>query len=277
MGIEWFSLHGRTALVTGASRGIGAVIALTLAEAGADVAVAARCEADLERVREVIETTGRRGIAIRCDLLETGAVDACADAAEHALGGIDVLVNNAGGPLFQSSVLAIREDGWQRTLELNLTSVLRMCQSVGAAMMHRGRGAIVNIASAPPTRAWPAIAAYSAAKAAVLDLTGSLAAELGPYGVRVNAICPGWIRTATNRSYLRDSRTAALAVDAVPLGSWGEPEDVAATVVWLACDAARYVTGATIPVDGGLSLGQSRSWLDEIAAAVETHRLERLP
>ncbi len=277
MSIEWFSLTGRTALVTGASRGIGAAIALALARAGADVAVAARREADLDRVADEIRATGTRAVAIRCDLLDAAAVTGCTADVEAALGGIDVLVNNAGGPLFQSPVLAIREDGWQRTLDLNLTSVLRMCQSVGAGMMQRGRGAIVNIASAPPSRAWPAIAAYSAAKAAVLNLTGSLAAEFGPHGVRVNAVCPGWIRTATNRSYLRDPGTAALAVDAVPLGSWGEPEDVAATVMWLACDAARYVTGAAIPVDGGLSLGQSRSWLDGMAAAVETHRVQELP
>lgn len=270
MSSERFSLAGRNALVTGASRGIGAAIALALARAGADVGVAARSTAELERVATAVRATGRRAVTLGCDLLEDGAVDACAEDAERTLGGIDVLVNNGGGPLFQSPVLGIRCGGWQRTLDLNLTTVLRVCQAVGATMVSRGGGAIINIASAPPTRAWPAIAAYSAAKAAVLNLTGSLAVELGPQGVRVNAVCPGWIRTATNRAYLRDPATAALAVEAVPLGHWGEPEDVAAVAVWLAGDAARYVTGAVIPVDGGLALGQSRRWLDAMTAAVGT-------
>jgi NAD(P)-dependent dehydrogenase (short-subunit alcohol dehydrogenase family) len=257
-----FSLAGRTALVTGASRGIGAAIAVAMGEAGADVAVAARRLPDLEQVADSITALGRRAVPVRCDVLEPAEIVACVEHVVDELGGIDVLVNNAGGPVFHSPVLAIRDDGWQRTFDLNLTSVLRFCRPVGSHMVARGSGSIINIASAPPSRAWPAIAAYSAAKAAVLSFTGSLAAECGVAGVRVNAICPGWVATATNRTYLRDPAVAATAVDAVPLAKWGEPRDVAATAVWLASDAARYVTAAVIPVDGGLAIGQSRGWLD---------------
>ncbi|MDN5931411.1 MAG: SDR family oxidoreductase [Pseudonocardia sp.] len=263
-----FSLAGRTALITGASRGIGAAIAREFAAGGADVALAARSEGDLRQVAASLTATGRRAVPIRCDVLDAADVAACVDRAWELLDGIDVLVCNAGGPVFQSPVLAGRDEGWQRTLDLNLTSVVRLCRDVGARMVGRGRGSIVNIASAPPTRAWPALAAYSAAKAAVLSLTASLAVECGPAGVRVNAICPGWVRTSVNRAYLRDPDTAATAVEAVPLARWGEPEHVATTARWLASDAAAYVTGATIAVDGGLALGQSRRWLDEMAGVL---------
>lgn len=270
MSTDPFSLAGRTALVTGASRDIGAAVAAELAVAGADVAVAARCEADLRRVADTIaSSSGGRAVPIRCDVREPADVTACVARAWDELGAIDVLVTNAGGPLFQSPVLATRDDGWQRTLDLNLTSVLRFCRDTGARMVRRGSGSIITIASAPPTRAWPALAAYTAAKAAVLSLTVSLAAEVGPAGVRVNAVCPGWIRTATNEVYLQDADTAATAVDAVPLACWGEPGDVAHTVRWLASDAARYVTAATIPVDGGLALGQSRTWLRAMESVLD--------
>ncbi|HZD67322.1 MAG TPA: SDR family oxidoreductase [Acidimicrobiales bacterium] len=126
-----------------------------------------------------------------------------------------------------------------------------------------------------PTRAWPAIAAYSAAKAGVLNLTTSLAAAFGPEGVRVNAICPGWVRMPPNRTYLADPTTATTAIDAVPLGCSADVDDLTGTALWLASDASRYVTGAVIPVDGGLSIGISRAWQGKMGPprrAAQTHR-----
>ncbi len=185
--------------------------------------------------------------------------------ARAELGGFDILVNGAGGPLFQAPVLEMREEGWQRTFDLNLTSVLRMCQQVGADMVTQQSGSIITIASLLPTRAWPAIAAYSAAKAAVLNLTQTLAVAWGGSGVRVNAICPGWIQTPLDHEYLTDPMRATTAIDAVPLARWGEVEDVVGAALWLASDAARYVTGALIPVDGGLAVGLSTQWQQHMA------------
>lgn len=264
-----FSLHGRAALVTGASRGIGAAIAAGLAAAGADVALCARSIDSLEAVAGRISSdTGRRALPIRCEVTDPEDVAACVDQAWRLLDGLDVLVTAAGGPLFHSPIADVRQTGWARVLELNLTSVLCFAQACGERMAARGTGCLITIGSVPPTRAWPAIASYTAAKAGVLSLTMSFAAEWGPRGVRANAICPGWVRTATNEAYLGDPETEAMVVDAVPLRRWADPEEVAGTAVWLASDAARYVTGAVIPVDGGLSIGLSEAWQDQMAAAL---------
>ncbi len=261
-GLERFSLHGRSALVTGASRGIGAGIALALAEAGADVALLARSAGALDEIAQRIQASGRRTVALPCDVLNDSAVQESVGHAWTTLGKIDILVNAAGGPLFQSAVTDIQEPGWQRVIDLNLTSVLRVSQAVGQRMLKERSGTIINIASLLPTRAWPAVAAYSAAKSAVLSLTQSMAVEWGAYGVRVNALCPGWIRTSLNQPYLANADLAATSIEGTPLGRWGEVEDVAGTVIWLASDASSYVTGALIPIDGGLNVGLPQDWLD---------------
>lgn len=261
-GVERFSLRGRRALVTGASRGIGAGIARSLADAGADVALVARSTGALEQVARDIRSTGGHAVPLTCDVTDGAAIEACVDRGWTELKGIDVLVNAAGGPLFQSPVTEIEKSGWQRVIDLNLTGVLRVSQAVGRRMLERGRGSIVNIASLLPTRAWPAVAAYSAAKSAVLSLTQSMAVEWGQAGVRVNALCPGWIRTSLNQPYLATPDLAETAIEGTPLGRWGEVEDVTGAVVWLASDASRYVTGAVIPIDGGLNVGLPQDWLD---------------
>ena len=259
-GLEGFSLVGKRVLVTGASRGIGAAIAQGCARAGADVALLARSAESMEDVAATIRESGRRVLTVPCDVRDVDQVGAAVDRVHAAFGAIDVLVNNAGGPVFQSPFLDVREDGWQKVLDLNLTSVVRMCQQCGRLMTERGSGSIITIASVVPSRVWPAITPYSTAKAAVVHLTQSLAVEWGATGVRVNAICPGWMRTETNRAYLDDAQRASTTIDAVPLGRWGEAGDVTGAVVWLASDASRYVTGAVIPVDGGLAVGLSQAW-----------------
>ncbi|MGH2352783.1 MAG: SDR family NAD(P)-dependent oxidoreductase [Chloroflexota bacterium] len=259
-GLERFSLQGRRALVTGASRGIGAALAVAFAGAGADVALCARSAMALEAVAGTIREMGRRALAIPCDVVRSQEVAAAVERAWAELGPIDVLVNNAGGPLFQAPFLEVREEGWNRILDLNLTSVFRFSQQVGGRMVERQSGSIVNVASVLPTRVWPAIAGYSAAKAGVLSLTQTLAVEWGGAGVRVNALCPGWIRTGLNRAYTDDRARAATAIDAVPLARWGEPDDLIGPAIWLASNASRYVTGAIIPIDGGLAVGQPEQW-----------------
>lgn len=257
---ERFSLQGRTALVTGASRGIGRVLAIGLAEMGADVAICARSLPALQAVADEIEHLGQRAVPIRCDVTQPDDVAACVARTCAELGKLDVLVNNAGGPIFQAPILDVRAEGWARTLDLNLTSVQRLCQQVGARMVAQQSGSIINIASLLPTRAWPALAAYSAAKAAVLNLTQNMAVAWGSAGVRVNALCPGWIRTELNRRYFDHPTRCNVAVDAVPLARWGQADDLVGAVTWLASDASRYVTGAIIPVDGGLAVGVPAQW-----------------
>jgi NAD(P)-dependent dehydrogenase (short-subunit alcohol dehydrogenase family) len=259
-GLEGFSLTGRTAVVTGASRGIGEALARGLAAAGADVGVCARSEPDLAPTTGAVAALGRRSLAMACDVTDHQQVDRFLDRVRDQLGPVDILVNNAGGPLFQAPVLEVHQRGWERVFDLNLHSVFHLSQACGQEMTSRGSGSIINVASILPTRTWPSIAAYSASKAAVLNLTQSMADAFAPHGVRVNAICPGWVRTDLNAAYLQDPEQAETAIAAVPLGRWAEPEDLVGVVVWLASAASSYVTGAIIPVDGGLSFGQPRQW-----------------
>jgi NAD(P)-dependent dehydrogenase (short-subunit alcohol dehydrogenase family) len=252
VGLEMFSLEGKRALVTGASRGIGAAIALGFAEAGADVAVAARTASDLEALAGKIEALGRRGVPIVCDATDPDDIARCVDAAIGRLGGIDVLVNNAGGTRFMAPLLATRPEGWDKAIALNLTSVFHFCRRVGAHMVERGSGSVINISSVGGLRGSPGLSFYGAAKAGVVSLTRTLAIEWGRAGVRVNALCPGWVRTDLNRNLWENPETAAATVELVPLGRWAEPGELVGAAVFLASDASSYVTGSVLVVDGGI-------------------------
>jgi NAD(P)-dependent dehydrogenase (short-subunit alcohol dehydrogenase family) len=259
-GTEIFSLEGKTALITGASRGIGAGLAIAMAQAGADVIIAARTSEALDEVGATIRSAGRRSLAIPADVTVAEDVERLVASAIGEFGRIDVLVNNAGGPLFNAPFLDIRPEGWDRLIELNLTSVANCCRAVGRHMVGRGSGSIINSGSPGVRRPWPAIGAYSAAKAAVLSLTQVLAQEWGSSGVRVNMISPGWIRTDINEAFAGNPMASAQICEDVPLGRWGLPADVAGAAIWLASDAAAYVTGAHIPVDGGLTSAVPEDW-----------------
>lgn len=253
MGLEIFSLEGKSALVTGASRGIGAAIALAYAECGADVALAARSTADLEGLAGKIEATGRRAIPITCDVTDPDQVRACVERTIAGLGKVDVLVNNAGGTRFVVPFMATREEGWLKVIGLNLNSVFYFCKAVGGHMLERRSGSVINLASGAALHASPTLSSYGVAKAGVVNLARTLAVEWGHAGIRVNAICPGWVRTDLNRNLWEDEQTAAAMVSRTSLGRWGETEDVAGAAVWLASDASAYVTGATIVIDGGMN------------------------
>jgi NAD(P)-dependent dehydrogenase (short-subunit alcohol dehydrogenase family) len=258
--LELFSLAGKTALVTGASRGMGAAIAHGLASAGADVAVTARSEPDLQGTARAITQAGRRAVAVPGDVTAPDDVDRVVDTVLAEFGRIDILVNNAGGPLFNAAFLDMRPDGWNRLLDLNLTSVATCCRAVGAHMVGRGTGTIINMGSPATLRPWPAIAAYSAAKAAVLNLTQVLAQEWAQSGVRVNIISPGWIKTDVNEAFAKNQQASEQICNDVPLGRWGTVEDVIGAAIWLASDAAAYVTAAHIAIDGGLTAAVPEDW-----------------
>jgi NAD(P)-dependent dehydrogenase (short-subunit alcohol dehydrogenase family) len=259
-GVEIFSLEGKTALVTGASRGIGAGLAIAIAQAGADVVVAARSSAALEEVARAVRAVGRRSLAVPADVTVADDVNRMVASAIAELGRIDILINNAGGPLFNAPFLDVRPEGWDRLIALNLTSVANCCRAVGRHMVDRGSGSIINSGSPGVLRPWPAIGAYSAAKAAVLNLTRVLAQEWGSSGVRVNMISPGWVETDLNEAFTSNSCASAQIREDVPLGRWGQTPDIIGAVIWLSSDAAAYVTGAHIPIDGGLTSAVPEDW-----------------
>ncbi|AMB46590.1 SDR family oxidoreductase [Methylobacterium sp. AMS5] len=240
-------LAGRRALVTGASRGIGAAIALALAERGADVAIT--YERSAERAAEVvraIEARGRRGVAIQADSADAAAVKRSVEAAAGELGGLDILVNNAGiargGPLSEMPLADI-----DALLAVNIRSVVLASQ---AAIPHLGEGGrIISIGSCLGERVpFPGVTVYSMTKSALLSFTRGLARELGPQGITVNLVQPGSTETDMNPS---DGAQSDLQRAMTALGHYGRPEDVAAAVAFLASPAARQITGTTLTVDGG--------------------------
>lgn len=251
MGLEMFSLEGKTALVTGASRGIGAAIALAYAEAGANVALAARSTADIQALAKEIEATGRKAVAITTDVTDPEQIASCVERAIEELGALDICVNNAGGTKFMSAAVDTRLDGWHKAIRLNLDSVFYVCRAVGAHMLARGSGSVINISSVAGITAAPGLSYYAAAKHGVIGLTKTIAQEWGHANVRANSICPGWVKTDLNKAYWSDQETAARFVQGVPIQRWGEVADIVGAAIWLASDAAAYVTGSTIVIDGG--------------------------
>lgn len=251
MSADLFSLEGKVALVTGASRGIGRAIALGFAQAGADVAVAARNEEDLKTLAKEIEELGRRSHVAVTDVMKREDIEAMVSSTVDALGGLNILVNNAGGTRFMAPVLGLRPDGWDKMIGLNLNSVFH-CTQVGAqAIVGSGGGSIIQMASVAGIMGVPGLSFYSAAKGAVRLFTQSVAKELAQSNVRVNSIAPGWIATDLNEAMLADEATKKAMVDMVPMGRVGEPEEIVGAAVFLASEASSFVTGATLVIDGG--------------------------
>ena len=248
-------LTGRTALVTGASRGIGRAIAVGLARAGADLALSARDEERLAQVRGEVEALGRRAVVLPADVTDAEACARLAADAVEGLGSLDVLVNNAGGSSYMGPFTELRFRGWEKTMRLNVDSIVHLSQAVGRHMLERGRGSVVNVASVAGLTATPSLAAYGASKAAVISLTRTLALEWGPQGVRVNALCPGWTRTDLNADLWGDEAVAAEKVATTGLRRWAEAEEMVGPTVFLASDASSYVTGQALVVDGGQTAG----------------------
>jgi 2-dehydro-3-deoxy-D-gluconate 5-dehydrogenase len=251
---ELFSLDGKRALVTGASRGIGRAICLAYARAGADVALLARSGDALDALADEIRALGRQAVALPCDVTAPDEVVAAVNRALEELGTLDVLVNNAGGPIFNAPFLDIRPEGFARVLDLNLLSVVRFCQAVGAHMVERGAGSVINVDSIGASHPSPLVTPYCAAKAAVVNLTQALSQEWARSGVRVNALSPGLISTEINVRLVQDPEIGQALSNTIPLGRWGEPDDLVGAAIWLASDASKYVTGAQIPVNGGIGV-----------------------
>ena len=248
-------LTGKTALITGASRGIGRAVAVGLARAGADVALSARDEALLAEVRGEVEALGRRAVVLPADVTDA---DACAQLAVDAvagLGALDVLVNNAGGSSYMGPFTELRFTGWEKVMRLNVDSIVHLTQAVGRHMLERRTGSVINVASVAGLKGTPTLVPYGASKAAVISLTKSLALEWGPSGVRVNALCPGWTRTDLNTPLWSDEATAAHLVSTTGLRRWADAEEMVGPTLFLASDASSFVTGQALAVDGGETAG----------------------
>jgi NAD(P)-dependent dehydrogenase (short-subunit alcohol dehydrogenase family) len=250
-----FDLTGKTGLVTGASRGIGRALALGLARAGADLALSARDEALLDQVRGEVEGLGRKAFVLPADVTDAEACQKLGEDAIGALGHLDVLVNNAGGSSYMGAFTELRFKGWEKTMRLNVDSIVHLSQVVGRHMLERGSGSVVNVASVAGLGATPTLAAYGASKAAVISLTKTLALEWGPQGVRVNALCPGWTKTDLNKDLWSDEQLAQMMVATTGLKRWAEAEEMVGPTVFLASDASSYVTGQALVVDGGQTAG----------------------
>jgi 2-deoxy-D-gluconate 3-dehydrogenase len=251
MAIERFSLAGKVAVVTGASRGIGRAIALGFAEAGADVAVAARSVDDLETLAKEIDALGRRALAIRTDVTVREDIETLIDRTATELGGLDVLVNNAGGSNFTSPLVGLRPAGWDKLRTLNLDSVFHGTQLAAQKMLEHGGGSIIQISSVAGIEGAPGLSPYSAAKGGVRLFTQAVAKELAGSGVRVNSIAPGWIDTPLNDWMTGDEGILHTIEAMIPMGRIGTADEIVGAAIYLASDASSFVTGTTLVVDGG--------------------------
>jgi NAD(P)-dependent dehydrogenase (short-subunit alcohol dehydrogenase family) len=249
-----FDLTGKKAFVTGASRGIGRVIAVALADAGADVALVARSADGLAETAAAIEAAGRKAIVIPADVTSYDAVAEVATAAIDQLGEVDVVVNNAGGSNFMVPFRELRLPGWDKLLQLNLSSAVYVCHAFAPHLLERGQGSVINVASVAGIAASPLMSPYGAAKAGLISLTKSLASEWGEAGVRVNALCPGWTATELNRTLWEDPAVGPATVASSAMKRWAAPEEMAGPAVFLASDASSFMTGQTLVVDGGQTI-----------------------
>lgn len=251
MSLATFHLQDRRAIVTGGSRGLGRIAALALAEAGADIALVGRDAAALTAVAAEVQALGRRAVTVVADLTVVAECGRMAAEAAAALGSVDILVNNAGMNIPRPA-LEVTEADWDQVIDINLKGTFFCAQAVGRIMIDQGGGGrIINVSSQMGVVGYYKRAAYCAAKHGVIGLTKVLAVEWASHRILVNAIAPTFIRTELSEKFLSDPAFGPEVLRRIPLGRFGEPEEIAGSIVYLASDAASLVTGHTLLIDGG--------------------------
>jgi NAD(P)-dependent dehydrogenase (short-subunit alcohol dehydrogenase family) len=243
-----FSLLNKVAIVTGAARGIGQAIAIELAKAGADVVVSDIIPGDETLAK--IKALKRKAIYVKTDVTNKKDIDKLITESMKNFKKIDILVNNAG-VFISEPTLNVSEESWNKTININLRGYFLCSQAVAKHMIKNKKGSIINIASVAGLSGYAQAAAYCASKGGIINLVNSLCAEWGKYGIRVNTICPGVIETQMTNDLLKDKKLKQQMLSKIPLARTGKPEDIAGAVVFLASDAASYITGAELVIDGG--------------------------
>lgn len=250
MSLDLFSLEGKVALVTGASKGIGRAIALGLAGAGADVALAGRDQAQMEEVASEVRALGRKALPVVADVRVGVEVQTMVARCIEVFERIDILVNNAG-TMVKKLLLDMTEEEWDRVLDTNLKGYFLCAQAVGRAMIKEKKGKIINISSVRNQATFPALGPYSASKGGVTMLTRTLALEWLPYNIRVNEIAPGFVETPMTQYLKKNREEYEWTLKRIPMGRWADPKELVGAAIFLVSEASSYMTGQTIYLDGG--------------------------
>jgi len=255
-----FDLSGKVAVVTGTSRGLGQYFGRALAQAGADLVITSRDKSRLVEFKEEIEGMGRRALPVKLDVLSESDIEGMVRTAINEYGKIDILVNNAGLNIRHPAVEFTWKE-WDTVLDTNLKGAFFVAQAVGKEMMKRQYGRIINIGSCTCVFGMEGIGPYCASRGGILQMSRSLAAEWGRYGITVNVLAPGWFKTAQNKMLYENAKWVEYIVGRIPLGRPGQPSDLDGTVVFLASDASAYITGQILLVDGGFTTGATKAIL----------------
>ncbi|MFJ7308902.1 SDR family NAD(P)-dependent oxidoreductase [Peribacillus frigoritolerans] len=248
--MKMFDLNNKVAIVTGGNRGLGKTIALSLAEAGADIVLIGRSEKLNQEAAREIEALGKKAIYFSVDLLNISSINEMVEKVLDTFGKIDILVNNAGTSLTKLA-FDITEEEWDQVIDLNLKSLFFCCQAVGRKMAQQNYGKIINVSSVVGAVGDVGITPYTASKAAVINLTRSLALEWARYGIHVNAIGPAYIKTDMNAEQLENPKVLDKIVGKTPMRRLGQPSELCGALILLASEASSFITGETIYVDGG--------------------------
>lgn len=258
-----FNLSGKTALITGASRGLGQYMGRALAKAGADLIVTSRRQSSLEPFKNEIESMGRRCVPLELDVRDYDSIQRMADAAMAACGKIDILVNNAGCNVRKRAVNVTWND-WNLVLDTNLRGTFFVAQAIaGRSMIPNRYGRVINIGSVTSVAGYSGLAPYCASRGGTKQLTMSLADDWGEYGITVNCLAPGWFKTAQNAVLYKNEAWVEYLRDRIPLKRVGQQHDLDGAVVFLASDASAYITGQILLVDGGITTGATKATVDK--------------